>query len=106
MPSKMKITQELERVVDVIKAHDGLKPQEAMWMAGVHLGAIGRKLEGWRAAHEDIQCDVTGRWFPRNKASVAQSRTVGKEPLKGYNLLGSIMRPGAMDFRDIPTRWF
>ena len=105
MPSKMRISRELQRVVEVIKAGNGLTPTQAMDKAGVHLSHIGRKLRGWQLTNADIEMNAVGEWLPRRPDSrMTQPRSVENRPLAGYNLLANV-REGALEFRKLPTRW-
>lgn len=106
MPSKMRVSRELQRVVDVIKAGDGMTPSQAMAEAGVHLSHIGRKLRSWQLSNADIEMNSVGEWMLRKPTSnIAAPRSAENKPLGGYNLMRNVLRDGALDYRKIPTRY-
>ena len=97
------IPMDIKRVVDYIKANGPITAQQAMFGCGYTSGKeMGRKLAAYATTHGEIEL-VNKKW-QRVEHRGSNQYIPPNIPLQGYNLWAGAMRPGALDYRNIPSR--
>jgi hypothetical protein len=76
-----------------------------MWLTGRRVSAVGRKLCAWARHYRDIEAvGKSGLWREKMTARDVRNK-LHSAPLSGYDLYAGATRPGALDFKAIPSRF-
>ena len=94
---------DINKLVDFIRANGPVTAEQAMRGAGYTSGKdVSKKLHAYATAFGQIEA-IDKKW--QRVAHRKSSQYIPQfKPLKGLDLWAGAMRPGAMDYRNIPSR--